>query len=57
MITTINLTQDPTLEDRIVSVANTGVDATATKVAQVKFRPPQKNGTHQKKKICPVSST
>ena len=32
MITNINLTQSPTLEERIVSVANTGVDATATKI-------------------------
>ena len=33
MITTINLTQSPTLEERIVSVAlGSGVDATATKV-------------------------
>ncbi len=32
MITTINLTQDPTLEERIASVVNTGIDATATKV-------------------------
>ncbi len=35
MITTINLTPAPTLEERIVSVVNTGVDATATKVVCV----------------------
>jgi len=32
MITNINLTSAPTLEEQIVSVANTGVDETATKV-------------------------
>ena len=32
MITTINLTPAPTLEERIVSVVNTGADNNATKI-------------------------
>ena len=37
MITNINLTQSPTLEERIVSVVNTGVDNNATKILCITY--------------------
>ena len=52
MITTINLTASPTLEERIVAIANNNIDSTATKIVCVT------NGNLLRyKTLSPISST